>query len=815
VVSRSTTFRFDDFEVDEARSELSRRGERIPLHATPFRLLVYLLQNSARLCTKDEVLRAVWPDTIVSDDALSSALKDLRKALGDDGSQQRYIRTERKRGYRFAAPVQKSLEPEALDWTAKRALYGVPRHPSMHFLGRDAELSMLREFLGVGSRLSLQASVEGLAGIGKTELALQLAYLVAADGRFTGGVFWLDAEIADLTPIWADTIAEQLAVGGGSPKDRCSQVLRRIEASGCPTLIVLDNVESWTPLSQPAPLPAGPHVHLLVTTRRRNLAGSFFRHVDLGFLREPYDQELLERTRGRSGGPGLAELLRYCAGHALALELAGAFLATHPGETPESYLKELEGGVERIEIGFADRVRYEHTLSHALRTVWNRATEREREAWWICSFFEPVPASRAEATSAGVDLASLRRLEELHLTHVGPDQCWTMHRLTRDFAQKAVPPSERGLDLLLCMGPNFFHRHCSLTEMKNVYRRASEIAHAIGQAERLFSSLEALWQITNITGDHARSGSIAEEMLEISRKTSSDRHSFPAALAMGSRNYYAGRMNEAASWLEVADPRDSTESFHQDTFVHPFFWLLWYRGLVAVLRGFPDDALSSIEEAAYRSETIGDPKTVGAAVLFKALIHLFREEHTEVQLEATKALALSAREGIPVFGLIAKFMSALACDYDSPSEVRSRIDDIRLAGLNLLSSNFRLGRTFGDAAMCRAFATIGADEGLPFIDQSLVLTRKLEEHFMEPEIWRARAILLSDSVERVNSLKESARLAEEHGSRWWLLRTLCELTRNQELPGAREARARLEILYSELPQGRGLRDMQRAEGLLM
>jgi len=103
---RPVVFAFGDFEADEALRELRREGRPVELQATPLRLLLYLLRNRDRVISKDELLDRVWSETAVSEGALSTALKEIRSALGDTGSQQRVIQTLRGQGYRLIATVE-------------------------------------------------------------------------------------------------------------------------------------------------------------------------------------------------------------------------------------------------------------------------------------------------------------------------------------------------------------------------------------------------------------------------------------------------------------------------------------------------------------------------------------------------------------------------------------------------------------------------------------------------------------------------------------------------------------------------------------
>jgi len=98
-------YEFGDVTVDLRRVEVRRAGEAVPLEPKAFDVLRHLLENRDRLVTKDELLDVVWKDTFVTPNVLTRAVAQLRKGLGDDAFEARYIETVAKRGYRFIAPV--------------------------------------------------------------------------------------------------------------------------------------------------------------------------------------------------------------------------------------------------------------------------------------------------------------------------------------------------------------------------------------------------------------------------------------------------------------------------------------------------------------------------------------------------------------------------------------------------------------------------------------------------------------------------------------------------------------------------------------
>ncbi len=117
-VARVSLFRFGCFEIDEANLLLLKRGKPVKIHLKPLRLLIHLVRNANRTVSRRELLDTVWSDAAVSDCAISSALKELRHALGDDGSRQRLIETRRGLGYRFIGGVSEPGEEQRIKTVA-------------------------------------------------------------------------------------------------------------------------------------------------------------------------------------------------------------------------------------------------------------------------------------------------------------------------------------------------------------------------------------------------------------------------------------------------------------------------------------------------------------------------------------------------------------------------------------------------------------------------------------------------------------------------------------------------------------------------
>ena len=98
--SASGTVRFGPHTLDLDRGLLTRSGKPVHIRAKTFALLSYLATHSGRVVPKDELIDAIWPETTVTDDSLTQTIRDLRRALADDGASR--IQTVARRGYLFA-----------------------------------------------------------------------------------------------------------------------------------------------------------------------------------------------------------------------------------------------------------------------------------------------------------------------------------------------------------------------------------------------------------------------------------------------------------------------------------------------------------------------------------------------------------------------------------------------------------------------------------------------------------------------------------------------------------------------------------------
>src|SRR5438270_3817378 len=174
----SLRYSFGVCDLDTDIFELRRAGVPVPIEPQVFNVLAYLIEHRDRVVSKNEILDNVWGDRFVSESALTTRIKACRRAIGDDGQQQRMIKTLHGRGYRFVANVRvgefgrRDTDTDT-DTDAVADAAGGQGDPSLParwpIVGRRRELDRLAHWLQ--DHKTGGVLFTGPAGVGKTRLA--------------------------------------------------------------------------------------------------------------------------------------------------------------------------------------------------------------------------------------------------------------------------------------------------------------------------------------------------------------------------------------------------------------------------------------------------------------------------------------------------------------------------------------------------------------------------------------------------------------------------------------------------------------------
>ncbi|MBF2085795.1 tetratricopeptide repeat protein [Thermoleptolyngbya sp. C42_A2020_037] len=324
----------------------------------------------------------------------------------------------------------------------------LPQYPNQSFRGREDDWAKLHDALQQTERVAITA-LQGMGGVGKTELALQYATAKLREGAYPGGVCWLGAREQEIGTQITQYFQAQLGLTLPDGLDDlaaqvgyCWRHWREGEV-----LVVVDDVAYQRVAEYEAKvkpyLPTDPRFRVVVTTRQD--LGASFRRVPLGVLGEDAALDVLRDLAGASRIDGqLADAKRLCAwlGYLpLGLELVGRYLASKPDLTLAEMQRRLEQqklAARALSCQEAMTATHE-SVAAAFELSWNDLTEAQRQLGERLSLFAlaPIPWAlvaamqpEAEAEDLEDDCGTLANRNLLNRVGEGSYQ---LHSLIREF----------------------------------------------------------------------------------------------------------------------------------------------------------------------------------------------------------------------------------------------------------------------------------------------------------------------------------------------------------------------------------------------
>ncbi|WP_250510512.1 winged helix-turn-helix domain-containing protein [Caballeronia sp. GACF4] len=213
-------------EMREARLD----GRLLEVGSRAFDILELLIRANGKTVTKDEILRHVWPKSVVGENNIHVQLSTLRRVLGADGQA---IHTVSGRGYRLANAVDVSAPADSMDPKATH-LDALPHHRAA-LIGRE---SALAEIVGALQEAHL-VTLLGSGGIGKTQLGIAAARSIAANAKID--VCFVSLAAVNDARMVADTIAEALGIERSMSDGSIKALITVLQSRKI--LLLLDNCE--------------------------------------------------------------------------------------------------------------------------------------------------------------------------------------------------------------------------------------------------------------------------------------------------------------------------------------------------------------------------------------------------------------------------------------------------------------------------------------------------------------------------------------------------------------------------------------------
>jgi len=344
---------FGPYRVVPAQRLLTRDGEPVEIGGRALDLLIALVAQPGRVLSKRELMKQVWPDSVVEEGALRFHMNSLRRILGDGVDGARYIATQVGVGYAFVGVKPPDISQPALPVASPMHAGSLP--PRLQLIGRDADIRHIMERLGEPGLFT----IVGPGGVGKTSLSVEVAHRLADS--------YERAYFVDLAQVESSSLVPSALAGAlGIPlqtEDPVFVLLAHLQ--GRRLLLVVDNCEHLLD-AVPGLLErireVAPQSCLLVTSREPlrshdeqlhwldplafpGEAGVFSAEELLAF---PAVQLFVERASIGSDPLPLdtpaiqliADICRRLEGMALPIELAAGRVATHGLQATQASLGE-------------------------------------------------------------------------------------------------------------------------------------------------------------------------------------------------------------------------------------------------------------------------------------------------------------------------------------------------------------------------------------------------------------------------------------------------------------------------------------------
>jgi predicted ATPase/DNA-binding winged helix-turn-helix (wHTH) protein len=441
---------FGTFRLRVAQRLLENDGAPVHLGPRTLDILIALVERAGDAVSKQDLMARVWPDTTVDEGSLRFQVALLRKVLGEDGPDARYVTTLPGRGYCFVAPISHGSAPElpAAESPVAHPSYGLPARLT-RMVGRDETVQRLSAQLA-SERF---VTIVGPGGIGKTTVAVAAAHTLLAD--FAGAVCFFDLGPLSDPLLVASAVASTLGlqVPARDPTPGLIAFLRDKRM-----LLILDSCEhvvETAALLAERIFQEAPQTYILATSREALRVEGEHVHPLTPLDSPPEDSGLtaaqvlafpaarlfVERVAASghrfelqdSDAPTVAEICRRLDGIALAIELAAGRVNAYGIQETAALLN------DRFRLLWKGRrtalLRHQ-TMSAALDWSYDLLRDAERDVLRRLSVFLGVftlEAARSVAMGDDIDgeqvVATLASLVEKSLVAANTSEVTTRYRL--------------------------------------------------------------------------------------------------------------------------------------------------------------------------------------------------------------------------------------------------------------------------------------------------------------------------------------------------------------------------------------------------
>jgi predicted ATPase len=370
-------------------------------------------------------------------------------------------------------------------------------------------------------------------------------------------------------------------------------------------------------------------------------------------------------------------------------------------------------------------------------------------------------------------------------------------------------------------------------DVGQVYRRARELCHRLGDTLQIPQALWGLWSFYLVRAELGTTRDIAEEFLHLNTRLPYGEIAMEITLMhLGEFSSALRHSENAVELYDSKKHRNDASRYSQNPLVGAKShgaWTLWFLGE-------PDRALAKLEEILAFARDLSDPHGLAHTLFFSATLHQLRREPHEAQQSAEAAVAIAGEHGILLYETMSRILLGWALVENGQmekgiAEIRDGFVAHQPTGMELLRPQFL---ALLAEALARADQT---EEALRFIEEALAHSNRNKERYYLAELYRLKGEMLleqlarrpvsrgatngktaaSSAVDRdaERCISLAVDIAREQGAKSLELRASVSLARvYQAQRKLKEGRNLLADVYSKFTEGFATRDLKDAKALL-
>jgi len=360
-------------------------------------------------------------------------------------------------------------------------------------------------------------------------------------------------------------------------------------------------------------------------------------------------------------------------------------------------------------------------------------------------------------------------------------------------------------------------------EVQEVYARARELCHKMGDSMQLFPVLYGLFRSQMLRAEYVSAEELGRQIHDLAEKSGKPVFVVAANRALGSTQFYQGKYASSMPHLEkvisiAATPEDRAEAYTYDV-VDPWITSRSYRTWTLWLLGYPEQARSESLETVSTAQGVNHPFSLALALSFASWLDQFSRDVELTRETAEEALEMADEHGFAFWIGWAEVLLGWVRSEEGQHE--EAIELIRKGLVDWRAQGSELGRTYFLALLAEAYGRAGKPNGgLEALDEAQEFAKATAEAYWDPEIHRLRGELLlqqdpgaAQAAEAC--LQQALNTARGQGAKSLELRavmSMARLWRDQGRTG--DARALLGDTYGWFTEGHDTHDLKAARALL-